>query len=226
MASKEKIVAVVPVYNEENKIRDTVESLKQISLIDNIIVVDDGSTDKTYNIVKKLNVNIIKLEKNAGKGSAIKSAIKNLDYDYLVLVDGDLGESSYEIEKLILPVINNEADVTIARFPPSKKKGGFGFVKRLAKNGIYHYTGVEIDSGLSGQRVYKREVIDNIEGIPDTFGIEVAMTVETLRKGYNIKEVDVNMTHDETGRDIKGFYHRGKQFLNILSTLIKLGVRR
>lgn len=226
MGSKEKVVAVVPVYNEENKIRDTVESLKQISLIDNIIVVDDGSTDKTYNIVKELNVDIIKLEKNSGKGSAIKSAIKNLNYDYLVLVDGDLGKSSYEIEKLILPVVNNEADVTIARFPPSKKKGGFGLVKKLAKNGIYHYTGVEIDSGLSGQRVYKREVIDDIEDIPDTFGIEVAMTVETLRKGYNIKEVDVNMTHDETGRDIKGFYHRGKQFLNILSTLIKLGVRR
>lgn len=226
MGSKGKIVAVVPVYNEENKIQDTVESLSNIDLIDNIIVVDDGSTDNTYNIVKKLDVDIIKLEKNSGKGYAIKSAIKNLEYDFLVLVDGDLGKSSYEIEKLIYPIINNEADVTIAKFPPPKKKGGFGFVKKLAKKGIYHYTGVEINSGLSGQRVYKKEVIDSIGEIPDTFGIEVAMTVETLRKGYSIKEIDVNMTHDETGRDLKGFYHRGKQFLNILSTLIKLGIRR
>ncbi|HLR34366.1 MAG TPA: glycosyltransferase family 2 protein [Tissierellales bacterium] len=226
MERKDKIVAVVPVYNEENKISDTIEGLKLINAIDNIIVVDDGSTDKTYNIIKQLGVNIIKLEKNSGKGYAIKSAIKNLEYEYLALVDGDLGKSSYEIEKLIDPVVNGEVDVTIAKFPPAKKKGGFGFVKKLAKNGIKYYTGTEINSGLSGQRVYKREVIEDINNIPDTFGIEVAMTVETLRKGYSIKEVDVNMTHDETERDIKGFYHRGKQFLNILWTLIKLGIRR
>lgn len=226
MEGKNKVVAVVPVYNEENRILDTIKGLKQMAIIDSIIVVDDGSTDNTYNIVKQRDVEVIRLEKNSGKGYAIKSAIENLEYEYLVLVDGDLGKSSYEAEKLIYPVINNEADVTIAKFPPPKKKGGFGFVKRLAKNGIKHYTGVEIDSGLSGQRVYKRKVIDNIENIPDTFGIEVAMTVETLKKGYSIKEVNVNMTHDETERDIKGFCHRGKQFLNILSTLIKLGVRR
>ncbi len=226
MGNKNKVVAVVPVFNEENKIKETIETLKEIAIIDNIFVVDDGSTDNTYNIIKELNVDKIRLEKNSGKGCAIKKALKIIEYDYLVLVDGDLGKSSYEIQKLICPVINNEADVTIAKFPPPKKKGGFGLVKGLAKKGIRFYTGKNIDSGLSGQRVYKKEVIDSIEYIPNKFGVEVAMTVETLRKGYNIKEVAVNMTHSETGRDIRGFLHRGKQFINILSTLIILGFRR
>ncbi|WP_077367653.1 glycosyltransferase family 2 protein [Anaerosalibacter sp. Marseille-P3206] len=226
MSADNKVVAVVPVFNEEDTIRETVRNLNNIDIIDSIVVVNDGSTDNTANVVKELNVNFINLEKNKGKGYAIKEAIQQFDFDYLVLVDGDLGNTSSEIEKLIYPVINDEADVTIAKFPKPLKKGGFGFVKNLAKNGVYFYTGKKLDTTLSGQRVYKKQVVDKVDYIPNRFGIEVAMTVGTLRKGYSIKEVEVNMRHRETGRSVKDFVHRGKQFINILWTLIVLFFRR
>lgn len=225
MSIDKKIVAVIPVYNEVDKIYDTVISVKKISLINKIIVVDDGSNDGTIEKIKDLDVDIIVLDKNHGKGHAIKVAIQNLDFDYLVLVDGDLGVSAIEISKLINPVIKNKADFTIAKFS-SSKKGGFGLVKKLAKYGVYFLTGKMIKTSLSGQRVYKKEVINKISYIPDNYGIEVAMTICALNKGYRLLEVDVDMSHRETGRDLVGFLHRGKQFIDILYTLLVLFIRR
>lgn len=221
----EKVVVVIPSYNEEENISNTIENIRKIELIDEIVVVDDGSTDKTSDIVKEIGVKLITLKKNSGKGYAIKKAIEEVDYKYMVLLDGDLGSSSKEVNKLIRPVLNNECDVSIARFGKARKKGGFGLVKNLAKYGVFFYTGKKINTTLSGQRVYKKEVIEKISYIPDRFGVEVAMTVGTLRNNFLIKEVDVNMTHSETGRDINGFIHRGRQFLDILITLLKLSYK-
>lgn len=221
-----KVVAVIPAYNEEENIINTIENIKTINLIDEIVVVDDGSSDRTSEVVKKLkDIKLITLNANSGKGYAIRKAIEVIDYDYIVLLDGDLGASSYEINKLIEPVIKDECDVSIARFGRAKKKGGFGLVKNLAKFGTYFYTGEKIDTTLSGQRVYKREVIEKISYIPDRFGVEIAMTVGTFRNDFTIKEIDVTMSHDETGRNISGFIHRGRQFLNIFITLIKLSYK-
>lgn len=221
-----KVIAVVPAFNEEGFIETTLNNIKNNEIIDEIIVVDDGSTDNTSKIVQNMGIKLIKLKENHGKGYAIKEAISREDFEYLVLIDGDLGKTSNEVNKLVFPVINGEADVTIARFKKPKKKGGFGLVKGLAKYGIYLLTGQKIDTTLSGQRVYKREVVDKILFIPDKFGVEIAMTAETLKNGFKIKEIEVDMTHRETGRDIRGFIHRGKQFFDILKTLIQLLFRR
>jgi glycosyltransferase involved in cell wall biosynthesis len=226
MKKKGKVVAVVPAYNEEKFIEATINNISKIDIIDEIVVVDDGSTDQTSKLVHNMGINLISLKENRGKGYAIKVAISQINFDYLVLIDGDLGKTSDEVYKLIYPVINDEADATIAKFKKAKRKGGFGLVKGLAKYGVYFFTGKKIDTTLSGQRVYKKEVIDKISFIPDRFGIELAMTVNTFRNGFSIKEVDVDMTHRETGRDISGFIHRGKQFFDVLKTFIQLLFRR
>ena len=220
------VLAVIPVFNEEDSIAYTIESLKNIPIIDSVVIVNDGSSDNTEKIIMEYNVKHISLKKNKGKGYAIKKAIKEYDFDYLVLVDGDLGKTSGEIEKLVYPVINGEVDVTIAKFPKPLKKGGFGFVKKLAKNGVYIHTGTKLDTSLSGQRVYKKEVVEKIRYIPNRFGVEVAMTVGTLRNGFTVREVEVEMRHRETGRSLEDYIHRGKQFLNILWTIIVLFFRR
>ncbi|MDU6249636.1 MAG: glycosyltransferase family 2 protein, partial [Paeniclostridium sordellii] len=101
------------------------------------------------------------------------------------------------------------------KFPPAKKKGGMGFVKRLAKESVFEMTGVELDATISGQRIFKREVLEKFDEIPYGYGVEVGMTIDILKHGFTIKEVLVNMTHNETGRDLKGFIQRGKQFYHI-----------
>lgn len=230
MLKKGKLVCVVPVYNEADLIVDTIENLKKIELIDEIVVVNDGSKDNTLEVANSLNVTVIDLGQNYGKGYAMKKAIDTLEYDYIAFVDGDLSDTSIQVESLISPVINGEADVSIAKFPRRKDvthtKGGFGGVKALAKKGVYFFTKKEIDTSLSGQRVYKKEVIDKIDYIPDRYGIEVAMTIQTINNGFNIIEVPVTMKHRYSQRNLEGFLHRGKQFRDILKTLIIMYFRR
>ena len=155
MKKNGKLVCVVPVYNEADLIMDTIESLRKIEYIDEIVVVNDGSKDNTLEVVKGLDVSVIDLTKNQGKGYAMKTAMLTLEYDYLAFVDGDLGETSIQVENIIKPVINGEADVSIAKFPKrdsmTNTKGGFGIVKKLSKKGVYFFTKKEIDTALSGQ---------------------------------------------------------------------------
>jgi glycosyltransferase involved in cell wall biosynthesis len=225
-----RLVCVVPVYNEADLIVSTVEGLKKIELIDEIVVVNDGSKDNTLDVVKRLNISIIDLDKNYGKGYAMKKAIDTLEYSYIAFIDGDLGETSIQVESLILPVIGGEADVSIAKFPKrsdmTSTKGGFGGVRALAKKGVYFFTKREIDTSLSGQRVYKKEVIDKIDYIPSRYGIEVAMTIQTINNGFSIIEIPVTMNHRYSQRNLKGFIHRGKQFRDILKTFIIMYFRR
>lgn len=218
------ISIIIPAYNEEGKIKDTLEGIKDIAEINEVIVVDDGSSDKTSEVASKLKddkIKVFTLDKNRGKGYALnyglKIAMKNADI--IGFLDGDLGSSSSEVKKLITPILNNEADVIIAKFPPAKKKGGLGFVKGLAKESVLEMTGKELDATLSGQRIFKKEVLEKFNEIPFGYGVEVGMTIDILKYGYTIKEVLVNMTHSETGRDLKGFIHRGKQFYHIKKVL-------
>ncbi len=217
-----RFVAVVPVYNESKYICKTVNNLKSISCIDEIVVIDDGSTDNTYSIIKNLSVKVIRLSKNKGKGNAIKEGIKGLDFDYIVLLDGDLGESVIEINKLIHSVVSNDSDVCIAKFPKSKTKGGFGLVKKFSKMAVFLHTGEKMDCIICGQRIYKRKVIEKMKYIPNRFGVELAMTVEAIRNDFKISIVNVDMKHRETGRNLKGFIHRGRQFFDIFKTFIFL----
>lgn len=211
---------IIPAYNEENKIKDTLLGVVNIEEINEIIVVDDGSSDNTENAAKSIEndkIKVFKLDRNRGKGYALNYGLKIAmeNADIIGFLDGDLGSCSSETIKLIKPVINNEVDVTIAKFPPAKKKGGMGFVKRLAKESVFEATGVALDATISGQRMFKKEVLEKFDEIPFGYGVEVGMTIDILKYGYSVKEILVKMTHSETGRDLKGFIHRGKQYYHI-----------
>ncbi|MCT4594680.1 MAG: glycosyltransferase family 2 protein [Anaeromicrobium sp.] len=220
---KKHITVLIPVYNEEKRIKSTIDSLKNSIYIDQIVVIDDGSTDNTVGTLKNEPVLLYSLGKNCGKGHAMNYGIeKVMDNSKIIcFLDGDIGHTSIELDKLIKPLVENEADCTIGKFPSPKKKGGVGLVKKLAKEGVKFYTGEEIHSSLSGQRAFKSEVLKDLGKMEFGYGVEVGMTIDILNKGYKIEEIPVNMTHRETGRDLKGFIHRGKQFLHILYVLGK-----
>ena len=218
------ISIIMPAYNEASKIKNTLENIYNIEEIDEIIVVDDGSSDNTSEIVSTIEskkIKLFKLEQNKGKGYALNYGLNIAmeNADIIGFLDADLGSSSKEVKKLIDSILNNEADVIIAKFPPAKKKGGLGFVKGLAKKSVLEMTGKELDATLSGQRLFKKEVLNKFDKIPFGYGVEVGMTIDILKYGYTIKEVLVNMTHSETGRDLKGFIHRGKQYYHIKKVL-------
>lgn len=220
---EESITVLIPAFNEAERIENTINSLKSLELINRIVVIDDGSKDKTFKLSKQLGIETYNLRKNRGKGYALNFGIKKVlkDSTIIVFLDADLGSSSIEVKKLILPIVNREADVTIARFPTAKKKGGFGLVKGLSRLGVHKLTGKMIFSALSGQRAFRTNVLKELGDLPEDYGVEVGMIIDILNKGFIIKEVEVNMTHRETGRDFSGFVHRGKQFYQILRIILR-----
>jgi glycosyltransferase involved in cell wall biosynthesis len=225
--SKETVVSVlIPAYNEENNIRTTIQAIKGIGKIDQIIVINDGSQDQTGSRARETGVEVIDLVKNTGKGGALNRGLKLAKGEIIGLLDGDLGKSASELEKLLTPVLENKADMTIGKFPAAKKKGGIGLVTSLAKKGIRWYTGLEVSSPLSGQRVMRRAVIEKVGFFESGFGVEVGLTIDVFRHGFRVKEIPVQMTHTETGRDLAGFLHRGRQFMDVALVLAKRLIKR
>lgn len=215
------VTVIIPAYNESDLILNTLESLKGIERINEIIVVDDGSTDTTYQLLKPLkNITLLHIEHNKGKGNAVKHALNHVTNSIVALLDADLCSSSSEIQKLIGKIKPGEKNIIIGSLPTSKKKGGFGLVKGMSAYAFKALTLRRVDSILSGQRVLPLDFLKSID-IPDSFGLEFKITLEGVRRGYEIIEVPVNMNHRESERNLKGFVHRGKQFVDIIKIVIR-----
>jgi len=217
--STSKVSVLIPAYNEEKKIFDTVSTVLSIPSVSEVVVVDDASRDNTASLAGEAGAKIVALEKNLGKGGALNRGAGIVTGDVILLLDGDLGKSAIDAQLLLQPILNGEADMTIAQFPPPLIKGGFGLVKGLARTGIKLFTGKVMQSPLSGQRAMRREVLTAILPFSSGYGAEVGITLKAARMGYKIAEVPVQMTHAETGRDLKGFWHRGSQFVDIIVVL-------
>lgn len=217
----ENVTVIVPAFNEGSNIKETLESLKQIDGVGEIIAVNDGSTDNTLDILKNVEkIKIINYEKNKGKGFAIKAALPHVSSKYVLLVDADLKGSAFEMKKLIDNTKKDPFTMLVAVYPKPLKKGGFGLVKQLSRKSLYLLTSQTSDSVLSGQRLVATEFIKKIN-LPDDFGLEFKMTLEALRSKTKIIDIPLNIRHRETGRNLQGFLHRGKQFIQILKVVVR-----
>lgn len=215
-----KITAIIAAYNEEDRIAETIEAVKALTDINDILVVDDGSDDDTVKVAKSTGVEVLCLPVNQGKGAALKKAIEKINCDFVVFLDGDLGNYACQIQKLIDKVVAGDYDMAIANFPKPKTKGGIGLAKGFSRWAIKHFTSNIMEEPLSGQRVIRSDVLKGISIAPG-FGVETAMTIDVIRNGYKVIEVPVEMSHRETGRNFAGFLHRGVQFKDILKVVIK-----
>lgn len=215
------VLAVVPAYRESDTIVETVGSLLRVPYVNRVVVVDDASGDDTPLKACLAGASVVVNNPNLGKGESLSRVLASLDFELVVLIDGDLGKHAAEASALIEPVMRNETDLAVAVFPAAKKKGGFGLVKGLGRFGIRSFTGFESRSPLSGQRAMTRAVFDAVAPLGSGFGMEVGMTIDALRAGFRVSEIQTTMSHRETGRDLKGFIHRGRQFVHILAALFR-----
>ena len=143
-SKSDSIVAIIPAHNEDTRIGHVLDVLKQVSLIDRIVVVDDGSIDETAKVAKEHGAEVIALEINSGKASAMDEGVKGTSEPIILFVDADLQNLKPKlINDLIHPVLNGDVEMTMGVF----RKGRF-------RTDIAHF----ISPGLSGQRVIKRHV--------------------------------------------------------------------
>lgn len=224
-----RVVALIPAYNEEARIGATLQAVGEIGQVDEVVVIDDGSKDNTSTLAERYAatsdkvVTVLRLDKNQGKGAALNFGLAQVPGEVYLLLDADLGETASLAEALLGPILAREAEMTIARFAEeqslSKRKMGFGLVRRLAVFGVQLLTGKQVSSPLSGQRAVRAEVLAKLGKFAPGFGVEVGLTVGALHHGFNIVEVPLAMKHRAYGRGLVGFKHRGKQLLHVLKTL-------
>jgi glycosyltransferase involved in cell wall biosynthesis len=217
-----KVAALIPVYNEEERIYETLWAAVDLGLVDQIMVINDGSTDSTPEQVKRVpGVELLNLPNNVGKGDALNAGWQKMAADVYLLIDGDLGFSARSAGDLLLPVLQGQADMTVARFGQQQssdgRKMGFGMVRRLASFGVERMTGEKLANPLSGQRAVRAEVLAQLGGFFPGYGVEIGLTVGALYFGFRIEEVPLPLEHRAYGRGLRGILHRGRQLMHVLA---------
>lgn len=218
------VIALIPAHNEAERITATVTAALAVPGIDRVLVIDDASSDGTAALARDAEAEVLALKTNLGKGGALQAGLDSVagDADIVLLLDGDLGETAEQAGVLLGPVADGSADMTIATLPRPAGSGGIGLVKGLARAGIKALSGYEPIAPLSGQRALNRAAWAAATPFARGYGVEVALTVRAARGGMRIAEVPTEMTHAATGRDLAGFRHRGRQFLQVAGALWRL----
>jgi hypothetical protein len=149
----------------------------------------------------------------------------------LLLLDADLAESAANCAPLIDPVVSGRADLTIAVLPAQHTEdgqapGGFGLVMTTASRGITELTGWTTRAPLSGQRCLTRRAFELASPLAAGWGMEVGMTVDILRAGLTIEEVEVSLQHRATGTDLSSQLHRASQLKDVTRALAARGLVR
>lgn len=218
------VVALVPAHDEETRIGSTVAALCAIASIDEVVVIDDASSDATASIAEGAGARVLRLPRNLGKGGALRAGLGSTDADVVVLIDADLGSTAAVASALIEPVVAGDVDMTIAR-PPDGAPSGFGLVERFSRWGIERLGGQTMRRPLSGQRAVRRVILDRF-GLAPRFGVETALTIDALRAGYRVLEVPFTIEHARTDRDLAGFIHRARQGMDVGAVLASRSLHR
>ena len=213
-----QVVALVAAHEESARIGATVSALR--GLVDEVVVVDDGSEDGTASTALVAGATVLRASRRSGKGRAIEGALERLPpSDVWLLVDADLEGTASRLGALVDAVREGEADIAIAVFP-ALTGGGFGIVKRTAARLIRVACGFEAEEPLSGQRALTAAALAAVRPLAPGFGLEVGMTIDAVRAGLRVVEIPIEgLSHRPTGRGVRGFAHRARQGVDILAAV-------
>jgi glycosyltransferase involved in cell wall biosynthesis len=232
-AAAQRVAVVIPAKNESGRIAATVASALAIPRVDLVLVVDDGSQDQTRRRAREAGAVVVRHSHNRGKAAAMETgaaivAMRDVEGHparLLLFLDADLGDTAAGAAPLIRPVADGECDFTVAILPPQLGAAGFGAVVRLARKGIARATGFIARAPLSGQRCMTREAYEEATPLAHGWGVETAMTIDLLRKGFSIQEVECDLRHRPSGRTVRGMSHRIAQYRDVAMALAARGVK-
>lgn len=231
MDIKDKILVIIPAYNEESAIGGVIDEIKKYLPFVDILVVNDGSKDSTSVIVRKKNVFVIDLPFNLGVGVAMQTGYQfaqQFDYDLSIKIDADGQHSPEEAVKLINPILDNEADVVVGSRFLGEGAYRSSFYRRI---GIRFFSGIisfligqKITDPTSGFRAVNKKVIKFHSCRYSTDYPEVEEFIHLNREGFKISEVGILMCTRKGGKTSitprMAAYYMIKVTLTILFDLI------
>lgn len=204
---KHKVAAIVPAFNEAPRIGDVLTVLTRADVLDEVIVVDDGSSDMTSTAAAKFPVKVIRMSENLGKGAAMRRGADSTDADILAFIDADLiGLEVRHVESLVEPISRFEKiDMVTARFTEG----------RLATNLSQRITPI-----LNSQRAIRRRFLDTVPDFSRSrFGVETIITTYARRTNAEVVDVEFDgvtqVMKEEKMGPIKGVRSRFDMYKDI-----------
>ncbi len=193
-----KLSVIMPVFNEESTIEKIVHRVKKVNIDKQIIIVDDGSTDRTRELLEKWkdeDIKVIYHKRNQGKGSAIRTAIPYVEGEVTVIQDGDLEYDPEDYHRLIRPILDGKTKIVYgSRFSRFNKPIYLRFLLgniflTWLINILYHS---KITDSYTCYKTFASDVLRNLTLRAKRFEFEAEVTVKLLKKGYNVQEVPIS----------------------------------
>jgi len=204
------VAAIVPAYNEEQTIGPVIEALLECRRVEEIIVVSDGSDDRTAEVARRYPVKVLELEQNVGKGGAMKAGANETNCEVLLFVDADLvGLHTEHIEALLEPVLSGRTAMSIGVF--SEGRRSTDLAQKLAP-------------ALSGQRAVRKDLFDQVPNLEHSgYGVEIALTQYAERHNVEIVRVPLptvsQVMKEEKRGLVEGMRARLKMYWEIVRSL-------
>jgi glycosyltransferase involved in cell wall biosynthesis len=208
---------IVTAHNEADRLGATLRALGETFPAAGLWVADDASEDATAAVAEQAGARVVSAPRQLGKGGAATLAAEAVLREgdpTVLLADADLAESTRELRTLV-EALTDEADVAIATFS-RRVGGGFGIAVGTGRWAIRRATGRTMYAPLSGQRAMRPGVLPQLLPFAPGFGMEVGMTIDALRAGLSVVEVELDLEHRATGRTLGGFIHRARQARDIV----------
>jgi glycosyltransferase involved in cell wall biosynthesis len=221
----QQISVILPAYNEEISVGSMVHLTKMYA--DQVIVVDDGSSDRTADIARKAGAEVVVHEVNKGKGRALKTGFETaltLGADIIVTMDSDGQHNPGEIPKLVAPIVEGEADlVNGSRYLYGLEKNTPAY-RRIGQTILDGFTnmqsGLKITDSQSGFRAFAASTIEKFRFNARGMAIESEMLMDAGNAGLRIKEVGIGVRYDVDGSTKKPVSHGVEVLLAILKDII------
>ena len=195
-----KITVGIPAYNEEKNIAKIIVGLKKVA--DQILVCNDGSTDSTAEIAESLGAIVIKHPKNLGYGSAIRSIFlksREINAEVLVTIDADGQHKIEDVKKVIKPIVDGQADISIgSRFleegdnAPKYRKLGINIITKVTNSSLSE----KITDAQSGFRAYNNKVLQSLTPSDSGMGISTEILIKSSNLGLKIAEVPTEIQYE------------------------------